>query len=167
VAIKDINDPLPVEAQGRIVHHALLAASAGGAFDAATANAVNKRMGELKDKLTSGAWQSLIQPCRAAFPAAGNDSPELPKTALDAELGCEQLAEFLANALDAQGRYRQEVADYRHLRGRLNDRLASGLKARVGTSLAAQQEAGRKALAKAASLGSPVAVMRLCAARFG
>jgi hypothetical protein len=124
-------------------------------------------VGELKDRLTGGAWQSLIQPCRAAFPAAANDAPELPKTALDAELGCEQLAEFLADALDVQGRYRQEVADYRRLRGRLNDRLASGLKARVGTSLAAQQEAGRKALARAASLGSPVAVMRLCAARFG
>ncbi|MEA3060935.1 MAG: hypothetical protein QOJ94_716 [Sphingomonadales bacterium] len=167
VAVKDINDPLPVEAQGRIVHHALLAASAGGTFDAATANAVNKRMGELKDKVTSGAWQTLIQPCRAAFPAASDDAPQLPKTALDAELACEQLAEFLANALDAQGRYRQEVADYRRLRGRLNERLASALKARVGGSLAAQQEAGRKALARAASLGSPVAVMRRCVARFG
>jgi hypothetical protein len=167
VAVKDINDPLPVEAQGRIVHHALLAASTGGAFDAATANAVNKRMGELKDKLTSGPWQSLIQPCHAAFPEAANAAPELPKAALDAELACEQLAEFLSNALDAQGRYRHEVADYRRLRGRLNERLASALKARVGGSLAAQQEAGGKALARAASLGSPVAVMRLCAARFG
>jgi hypothetical protein len=167
MAVKDIKDPLPVEAQGRIVHHALLAASADGAFDAATANAVNQRMGELKDKLTAGAWQTLIQPCRAAFPAVANDSPELPKNALDAELGCEQLAEFLANALDAQGRYRQDVADYRRLRGRLNDRLAAALKARVGGSLAEQQEAGRKALARAASLGSPVAVMRRCADRFG
>jgi predicted small lipoprotein YifL len=167
VAIQDINAPLPVEAQGRIVHYALLAASRTGAFDAETANAVNKRVGEIKDKLTSGPWQTLIQPCRASYPAAGNDSPELPKNALDSELACEQLAEFLANALEAQGRYRQEVADYRRLRGRLNDRLASALKARVGGSLAAQQEAGRKALARAASLGSPVAVMRLCAARFG
>jgi len=167
VAVKDINDPLPVEAQGRVVHYALLAASADGAFDAPTANAVNKRVSELKDKLTSGRWQTLIQPCRAAFPVAANDSPELPKNALDAELACEQLAEFLANALDAQGRYRQEVADYRRLRGRLNDRLAAALKARVGGSLAAQQEAGRKALARAASLGSPVAVIRLCTARFG
>ncbi|MEA3034316.1 MAG: hypothetical protein QOH04_67 [Sphingomonadales bacterium] len=167
VAVKDINDPLPVEAQGRIVHHALLAASAGGGFDAQTANAVNKRMGEIKDQVTSGAWQTLIQPCRAAFPAAANDAPELPKNALDAELACEHLAEFLANALDAQGRYGGEVADYRRLRGRLNDRLASALKARVGSGLAAQQEAGRKALARAASLGSPVAVMRLCADRFG
>jgi hypothetical protein len=167
VAVKDINDPLPVEAQGRIVHHALLAASAGGSFDAPTANAVNKRIGELKDKVTSGAWQSLIQPCRAAFPAAANAAPELPKTALDAQLACEQLAEFLANALDAQGHYGREVADYRRLRGRLHDRLASALKARIGGSFAARQDAGRKALARAASFGSPVAVMRLCAARFG
>ncbi|MEA3039788.1 MAG: hypothetical protein QOE79_2301 [Sphingomonadales bacterium] len=167
MAVRDINDKLPVEARGRIVHHTLIAASADGAFDAETANAVNKRMGELKDKVTAGAWQTLIQPCRAAFPAAANDAPELPKAALDAELACEQLAEFLANALDAQGRYGQEVADYRRLRGRLNERLASALKARVGSSLAAQQEAGRRALAKAASLGSPVAVMRLCEGRFG
>jgi hypothetical protein len=167
VAVKNINDPLPVEAQGRIVHHALLAASAGGAFDAPTANSVNKRMGEIKDKLTNGPWQSLIGPCRAAFPAVSNETPVLPKNALDAELACEQLAEFLANALDAQGRYGQQVADYRRLRGRLNDRLAAALKARVGGSLAAQQQAGRKALAGAASLGSPVAVMRLCSSRFG
>jgi hypothetical protein len=167
VAVKDVNHPLPVEAQGRIVHHALLAASAGGAFDAQTANAVNQRMGELKEQVTSGAWQTLIQPCRAAFPAAANDAPELPKNALDAELACEHLAEFLANALDAQGRYGHEVADFRRLRGRLNDRLAPALKARVGGSLAAQQEAGRKALARAASLGSPIAVMRLCVDRFG
>jgi len=167
VAVKDINAPLPLEAQGRIVHFALLAASAGGAFDAPTANAVNKRVGELKDKLTSRAWQSLIEPCRAAFPAAANVAPELPKNVLDSELACEQLAEFLADALDAQGRYRQEVADYRRLRGRLNDRLAPALKARVGGSLAAQQQAGLKALAKAASLGSPVPVVQLCTARFG
>src|ERR1051325_2044401 len=83
VAVKDINAPLPVEAQGRIVHYALLAASAEGAFDAATANAVNKRIGALKDKLTSGRWQTLIQPCRAAFPAAANDAPELPRNILD------------------------------------------------------------------------------------
>jgi hypothetical protein len=167
VAVRDVKDPLPVEAQGRIVHHALLAASAGGTFEAQTANAVNARTGELRDQVTGGAWQSLIQPCRAAFPAAANDSPELPRNALDSELACEQLAEFLANALDAQGRYGHEVADYRRLRGRLNDRLAPALKARVGSGLAAQQEAGRKALARAASLGSPVAVMRLCIARFG
>src|SRR3954453_9504261 len=138
VAGRDIKAPLPAEAQGRIVHHALLAASAGGAFDAQAANAVNKRMGELKDQVTSGAWQTLIQPCRTAFPAAANDAPELPKSPLDAELACEQLAEFLANALDAQGRYGQEVADYRRLRGRLNDRLAAALKSRVGGSLGAQ-----------------------------
>src|SRR3954464_7484143 len=72
VAARDIKDPLPVEAQGRIVHHALLAASPGGAFDAQAANAVNRRMGELKDQVTSGAWQTLVQPCRTAFPAAAN-----------------------------------------------------------------------------------------------
>jgi hypothetical protein len=167
VAVKDVNASLPVEAQGRIVHYSLLAASESGAFDAGTANAVNKRMGDLKDKLTSRPWQTLIGPCRAAFPAAANETPELPKNMLDSQLACEQLAEFLANALQAQGRYGQQVADYRRLRGRLNDRLAAALKARVGGGLAAQQQAAGRALARAASLGSPVAVMRLCTGRFG
>lgn len=167
LAAKDVQAPLPLEAQGRIVHFALLAASAGGSFEAETANAVNARMKALQDEVTSGKWQALSQPCRHAFPAAWNAAPELPKRPLDAELACEQMAEFMGNALGGDRSAAPEVAQYRMLRRTLNDRLAPALRARVGGGFEAQQAAGRKALAKAAQLGSPVALLGVCLKRFG
>ena len=166
-AAKDVQAALPLDAQGRIVHFALLAASAGGSFEAGTANAVNARMKALQDEVTSGKWQALAQPCRDAFPAAWNAEPELPKRPLDAQLACEQLAEFMANALGGDRSAAPEVARYRTLRRTLNDRLAPALRARVGGGFEAQQAAGRKALAAAAQLGSPVAVLDRCLTRFG
>lgn len=164
---KDVQKSLPLAAQGRIVHYALLAASADGSFDAETANAVNARMKAVQDEVTSGKWQALSQPCRDAYPAAANGAPELPRGQLDAGLACEELAEFMANALEGQGSAAHEVAQYRTLRRTLNDRLAPALKARVGSGFEAQQKEGRKALAKAAGLGSPTAVLDLCLKRFG
>jgi hypothetical protein len=163
---RDVHKSLPLPARGRIVHYALLAGSASGRFDAEAANAVNARMKALQDKVTSGKWQTLSQPCRDAFPAATNTAPELPKGQLDAELACEELAEFVATALDGQGSS-SDLTRYRTLRRALNNRLAPALRARVGGGFAAQQAEGRKALAKAAQLGTPTAVLDTCAKRFG
>ena len=44
----DVKAPLPLAAQGKIFHYALLAASEGGEFKAETANRINKRMRELR-----------------------------------------------------------------------------------------------------------------------
>ncbi len=46
----DIKAALPFEAQGRILHHALVAASEGGSFSGQKASAVSKRMSELQGR---------------------------------------------------------------------------------------------------------------------
>jgi hypothetical protein len=167
LAVKDVQAPLPLAAQGRIVHYALLAASADGRFDAETANAVNRRMKAIEGKVTGGRWQALSQPCRDAYPAAIEASPALPGGRLDAGLSCEELAEFMANAFEGRKPVAHEVSEYRALRGRLNERLAPALKARVRGGFEAQQAEGRKALVRAAGLGPPTAVLDLCLKRFG
>ena len=45
--------------------------------------------------------------------------------------------------------------------------IGPSLRGRVGSGVEAQQEARRKALAKMAKAGPPIAVMKQCLARFG
>jgi predicted small lipoprotein YifL len=163
----DVNSPLPLEAQGRILHFTLLAASADGEFVPATAKRVGERMRALEAGVTSGKWQPLAPECQAAYPATARTEVELPSGRLDAQLACEELAQFLAVALEGEAEYANELADYRLLRRELNDALAPGLRARAGGSLERQQSERHRALAAAAQLGSPVAVMAKCADRFG
>jgi hypothetical protein len=167
--IADINQPLPLAAQGRILHYALLAASEGGRFTAETAGAVSKRMSALQDQVTSGKWQDLAPACRAAFPAAaGTDEVTLPKDRLDAQLGCSELAQFTATALDAdKAHYAADLDKYRDLRTKLSNRMGPALRSRVGSDFVKQRAAGHKALAAMAQLGSPVAVLDECLKTFG
>ncbi len=163
----DINQPLTLQAQGRILHYALLAASQDGRFSAEVADAVSKRMGALQDEVTSGKWQDLEPDCRAAFPAAAaTGEVTLPKDRLNAQLGCSELAQFTATALEGDKHYAPETTQYRQLRARLSDRMGPALRARVGSNLTAQRAAGDKALAAMAKLGSPVAVLDQCLKTF-
>lgn len=168
-AVVDFNQPLPLAAQGRILHYAVLAASEGGHFSAETAGAVSKRMSALQGMVTNGKWQDLAPACRAAFPAAAQTGEvKLPANQLDAELGCSELAQFTATALDAdKAHYAAQLSDYRRLRTKLSDRLGPALRSRAGSNLTAQRAAGDKALAGIAQLGSPVAVLDQCLKRFG
>jgi hypothetical protein len=167
-AIADINQALPLAAQGRILHYALLAASANGRFSAETAGAVSKRMNALQADVTNGKWQDLAPACRAAFPAAAGTEASLPDDRLDAQLGCSELAQFAATALEAdRAHYEPQVSDYRRLRARLSDRMGPALRGRVGSDLTAQRKASDKALAEIAQKGSPVAVLDLCLKKFG
>jgi hypothetical protein len=52
------------------------------------------------------------------------------------------------------------------MRSALNDSLAPGLRARAGAGLEAQSRERKRALASAAKLGSPIAVLDACAERF-
>ena len=168
-AVADINQPLPLAAQGRILHYAVLAASTDGKFSAETAGAVSKRMSALQNEVTSGKWEDLAPACRAAFPAAvpGGDV-KLPANPLDAELGCSELAQFTATALEAdKAHYAAQLSDYRRLKTKLSDRLGPALRARAGSNLTAQRAAGDKALAAIAQRGSPVAVLDRCLKQFG
>jgi hypothetical protein len=86
---------------------------------------------------------------------------------LDAQLACEELAEFTNVALDGEEiHYGNELAAYRRMRTALNDALASGLRARAGSGAEAQRRERNRALAAAAQLGSPMAVLDACAERF-
>ena len=167
VATADVQAPLPLEAQGRVIHYALLAASQGGEFEPETANSVSRRTAELQDRVTSGKWQALAPACAGAFPAASRTDVELPSARFEAQIACEELADFAGTALAAQETdYGNELAAWRQMRRTLNDALASGLTARAGSSLEAQRKARREALAAAADLGSPVAVLERCGQRF-
>ena len=166
-AVTDIQAPLPLAAQGKIFHYALLAASAGEAFEADTANRVNKRMRELQESITGGKWQELTPACDSAFPAAGKTDVTLPEGRLDAQLACEELAEFASVALEGEEvHYGNELAAYRRMRSDLNDALGPGLRARAGADLEAQTRERKRALAAAAQLGSPMAVLDECTERF-
>jgi hypothetical protein len=62
--------------------------------------------------------------------------------------------------------YRNEIADYRHLRERLNDAIAPALDAKAGPKVSDQQKLRRRALADASRLGAPLATLSRCLERF-
>ena len=167
LAIVDIKAPLPLEAHGRVVHYALLAASDGGDFSAEKASKVSHRMSDLFDPITTREWKELPGACRAAYPVAEKTDVTLPEDKFAAQLQCSELAEFLLTALKGQGGdYANELARYRGMRTRLNDAIAPALNASAGKEWADQQRARRKALAEAGRLGAPIAVMAKCGERF-
>ena len=167
-ATADIQAPLPIAAEGRILHYALLGASADGRFSSATAGDVVKRMPALEPGITGGQWQGLVPACQAAFPDAEKADVALPADKLDAELGCEGLAKFVATALEpAKSRYAGPLADYRRLAQKIGDRVGPALRARAGGTIAAQRAAEDKAMAKVVRAGSPIPVLAECARRFG
>lgn len=167
LAITDIKAPLPLEAHGRIVHYALLAASDGGDFSAEKASKVSHRMSELFDPVTTREWKGLPAACRAAYPVAEKQDVTLPEDKFAAQLQCSELAEFLLTALKGQGGdYANELARFRGMRSRLNDAIAPALDSSAGKEWADQQRARRKALATAGQLGAPIAVMAKCGERF-
>jgi predicted small lipoprotein YifL len=166
-AVADVKAPLPLAEQGRIFHYALLAASRGATFEAETANRVNKRMRELEAGITGGKWSDLVPACDSAFPVAGRKDVELPAGRFEAQIACEELAEFASVALEGSEKdFGTALAGYRRMRTGLNDALAPGLRARAGSDTEAQSRERKKALAAAAALGSPIAVLDKCRERF-
>ena len=163
----DVKAPLPLAAQGKIFHYALLTASEGGAFKAETANRINKRMRELEAGITGGKWRDLAPACDAAYPVAGKTEVELPSDRFEAQMACEELAEFTSVALEgSEVHFGNELAGYRRMRTELNDAIAPGLRARAGSSREAQTRERDRALAAAAALGSPIPVLDKCLERF-
>jgi hypothetical protein len=166
-AVPDIKAPLPLAAQGKIFHYALLAASQGEAFEAETANRVNKRMRELEAGITGGKWQDLVPACDSAFPVTAKTEVSLPSGRFEAQIACEELAEFTSVALEGSEKdFGNELAAYRRMRTELNDAIAPALRARAGSSTEAQSRERNRALAAAAALGSPIPVLDQCRERF-
>lgn len=166
-AVSDFKAPLPLAAQGKIFHYALLAASEGGAFEAEVANRVNGRMRELEAGITGGQWQGLVPACDSAFPVAAKTDVALPAARLDAQLACVELADFTDVALSSSNDdFGNELGAFRRMRTEQNDALAPGLRARAGSGAEAQSRERNQALAAAARLGSPIAVLDQCRERF-
>ena len=166
-AVTDVQAPLPLAAQGKIFHYALIAASDRGEFRAETANRVNQRMRELEAGITGGKWQDLVPACDSAFPATGKADVALPDGRFEAQIACEELAEFASVALEGSERdFGNELAAYRRMRTELNDAIGPGLRAKAGSSTEAQSKERDRALAAAASLGSPIPVLDKCRERF-
>ena len=165
----DIAKPLSIEASGRILHHALLAASAGPSFESDKAAAVVERMAALGDSVTGGKWQALVAPCNAAFPiTVSTAAPTLPVDTLDAQLGCTALGGWLSKALASQDEaYGTQLLAYRQLGTSLEPRVDRALSGRGIASDDARKAARDKALAAIAKSGSPVRVMTACEAKYG
>ena len=162
-----VGTPLSLESIGRVLHYPMLAASAGQTFSADAAEAVQTRMSELQDTISERKWQDLIPACKAAFPATGVEEVTLPSDRFVAQLGCDELGDFLGSSLEAKDEYLNELSEYRGLRSKLESSVTSGLRSRAGRDPEAHQEERRKALATMAKKGPPVAVMRACLERFG
>lgn len=166
-AVRDVKAPLPLAAQGKIFHYALLTASDGGEFKAETANRINKRMRALEAGITGGKWRDLVPVCDSAFPATAKAEVELPSGRFEAQMACEELAEFTDVALEgSELHFGNELAAYRRMRTDLNDAIAPGLRAKAGSSTEAQSRERDRALAAAAALGSPIPVLDKCVERF-
>lgn len=167
LAVTDVSAPLPLAEHGRIIHYALLAASSSGEYDTETAGAVSRRMQTLQNGVTGGEWQPLSAACKAAYPAAEKQDVILPEDEFEARIQCNELARFMNEALSGQASsYRNEIADYRHLYERLNDRIAPALNAKAGSEISDQRKLRHRALAHASRLGAPIATLSRCLKRF-
>lgn len=167
LAVTDVSAPLPLADHGRIVHYALLAATESGEYDTESAGAVSRRMQSLQAQVTAGEWQPLAAACKTAYPAAEKQDVALPEDKFEAQIQCNELARFMTEALSGQASsYRNEIADYRHLHERLNDRIAPALNAKAGPEISDQRKLRHRALADASRLGAPIATLSRCLERF-
>ncbi|MEH3107336.1 MAG: hypothetical protein PGN09_08650 [Sphingomonas fennica] len=157
---------LPIAAQGRILHYPLLAGAQGKAFDHALADRAVKAQGPIGEDLLDRKWQGLIPACAEAYPATRVADPVLPPPPADARLQCYMLADYMTKALGAQEgqTYDDAIARYGTLKTRLDTAMASRL-GRLSPDALRQSRA--VALAAAARLGQPIAVLGRCADRFG
>ncbi|WP_157220283.1 hypothetical protein [Flavisphingomonas formosensis] len=163
----NVSAPLTLEQQGNALHYAMLAGAETPEFAQDKAAAVVKRMGEVADSVTAGKWQGLVQPCAEAYPATRIQDPKLPTDALQAELGCFMLADFLNGAMARQPAYSEELSTYFQLKGKLDPKIASLMAKRGIHSPEAKQSEQRKALSEVVKLGPPVPVLKACAANYG
>ena len=167
-ASASVEAPLTFEEQQRIVHYAMLAGAESESFAQDRAAAVAERMSTIESGITGGEWSVLVEPCRAAFPAARpTDAIALPDDPLESQFGCFMLADFLTTALRSQeADYGAELRGYEAMQRSLDARLGRTLAARGAMSMAQTQEARAQALATMVKLGPPDQVMQVCLERY-
>ena len=163
----DVTADLSFPAQTRIIHHALLAGAGGEEFAADRATAVSRRMAELQEEVVAGKWQALAPACQDAFPPVSSTTLSLPGDRLEAQLGCDELADFTAKALASQGSaYDRELGELASLNRTLDRTIGPALRARVGAGIEAQQALRARALSSIARTGPLAAVLNECRRRF-
>jgi len=154
---------LPADAQARILHYAMLYGSTGKALDQDKVNAVSRRMPGLFDQTIRGNWKALQPTCAAAFPASRIKQPALPAKPLNAMLQCDALAEFLRKALADQGpTYAGAANAYGNFIEKLDTRMSAPLRAAGLHNGEGLRRKKLEALAAAAKLGQPPAVINAC-----
>jgi hypothetical protein len=159
---------LPADAQARILHYAMLYASAGKTFDQDKINVVSKRMPALFDQTIKGKWQTLRTSCATAFPAAQIKLPVLPARPVDAMLQCYVLTDFLRKALADQGaNYGAAANAYGAFKDKLDTRMTPVLRAAGLHNGDALQQKRMEELAAATKLGQPPAVIDACEKKYG
>ncbi len=163
----DVTAELSFPAQTRIIHHALLAGADGEVFAPDRATAVSRRMAELQEDIVAGKWQALAPACSDAFPAASARSVSLPADRLEAQLGCDELADFTTEALTGQGvAYDRELGELASLNRTLDRTIGPALRARAGAEIDAQQAMRGRALAGIAEAGPLAGILTECRRRF-
>lgn len=165
----EIAKPLPLDAQGRILHYALLAGAAEEPFSQDRVAAVVALMPKIGNRVIEGKWQALAPACAAAYPQSQVTVPiELPADGLNTQLSCYTLSAFVDKALAAQrSTYAADMKLQDDLRRKLDGKIGSRLAAQGKDSAETQAQGRSERLAAAAKLGPPMQVLAACAARYG
>ena len=163
-----VKGDLSPEDQGRIFHYPLLAASEGGAYDPTKAGAVFKLQPQLADRITKGKWQELQPACAEAYPATVVKQPTLPAGQLDSALQCYMTLDFMRKALaDAGASYAEASVKYGAIATHLDPKVSAALKSAGIKGNDAIQVRRKQALADAAKLGPPPAIIAACTEKYG
>lgn len=165
--VAGVKGDLPAKSQERIFHYPLLAGSDGKSFDDDRAQAVFKRMPTLFDSVIKGKWQTLKPACAAAFPQAQVAQPTLPANPLDSMLQCYVLTDFMRKSLgSAGGSYGEASIRYNLFTTKLDAKVSAAL-SRAGIKNGPALQARRsEALAAAARMGQPSAVIAACMKKY-
>ncbi len=164
----DIKSDLGFDAQTRIIHYAMLAASDDGKFSAKKASAVVARMGEVEADVTNGKWQELVTPCDQAYPEVKKTAGiELPAKRFDAEIGCYSLGDFLVKSVNTNDPAAQtRLTELTKMRRDLDGTMGSGLKARGAGEYEQTLALKQEALGKMVKLGAASETAKMCTTRF-
>jgi hypothetical protein len=165
--VAGVKGDLPARAQEHIFHYPLLAGATGKSFDNDRAQAVFQLMPKIFDNVTQGKWQSLRPACAAAFPQAQIGQPTLPARPLDSMLQCYVLTDFMRKSLGSVGgSYGAVSLRYGVFTARLDDKVSAAL-AKAGIRNGPALQARRsEALAAAARMGQPSAVIAACMKKY-
>lgn len=158
--------PLTAAQRGAVLRPALLTGSEGDEFVLKRAAAVVDAMPALGEDLSEEDIAALAPQCARAYPPAPTPVV-LPDDPLTAAMGCDELGNFMRQALSVQaGDYKTELDKYYALNMALDPRLAPLLSRRGVNGVEASQAEARKAMGAIVKLGEPTAILDACSAKY-